>query len=260
MLLSAEPSAKRFTERLGHLFHEGYIDRPAEQWLFADARHRPATYELRTRTRLALREAGLGACPRTYLSGAHRQFQHSRLICEALASIELGPLGHARHAVRAMGRDSSQGIGFGIVGYAVSHPNPVRERRDPPTRFFGIEYAQSGAKSYRFSRSKWTGGRCRSLAPDARQSSYLAKLAAYQALLEPGRIRHTSPFQTCSCSPSPKAGSAWTTSRIAFEPGLYGAVFLFRSLDALSLRTPCTALAAKPWARIGHSPLAIGVP
>ena len=31
-------SATRFRERLGDLFHEGYLDRPAQQWEFADDR------------------------------------------------------------------------------------------------------------------------------------------------------------------------------------------------------------------------------
>src|ERR1700743_3862316 len=38
-------SETRFKERLGDLFHEGFLDRPEAQWEFADARCMPAVYE-----------------------------------------------------------------------------------------------------------------------------------------------------------------------------------------------------------------------
>src|ERR1700679_3042627 len=38
-------SVTRFKERLGDLFHEGYLDRPAQQWVFGDARFAPVAYE-----------------------------------------------------------------------------------------------------------------------------------------------------------------------------------------------------------------------
>src|SRR5665213_3049681 len=39
-------SQTRFKERLGDLFHEGYLDRPSRQWEMADCRHRPVIHEL----------------------------------------------------------------------------------------------------------------------------------------------------------------------------------------------------------------------
>src|ERR1700733_15568351 len=39
-------SATRFKERLGDLFHEGYLDRPERQWKFAGSRYQPAIHEL----------------------------------------------------------------------------------------------------------------------------------------------------------------------------------------------------------------------
>src|SRR6266481_4369983 len=38
-------SETRFKERLGNLFHEGYLDRPTQQWDFANARHIPVVHE-----------------------------------------------------------------------------------------------------------------------------------------------------------------------------------------------------------------------
>src|SRR5580693_746230 len=77
-------SGTRFKERLGHLFHEGFLDRPARQWEFAAARHMPAVYEIGHRARGILVENACGdPGVRTFLTAsAHRQFAHSVMICE----------------------------------------------------------------------------------------------------------------------------------------------------------------------------------
>ena len=83
-------SEKRFVERVGDLFHEGFVGRPKAQWEEPDCRYRPTVYETEGKVHQALEGAAgdPGRC--TYLaSGAHRQFQHALMICEALASIEL---------------------------------------------------------------------------------------------------------------------------------------------------------------------------
>src|ERR1700759_4040642 len=69
-------SATRFKERLGDLFHEGYIERPPQQWQFSGARHRPVVYEIGRVSERLLREVGVDAGNRvTSLSeSAHRQF------------------------------------------------------------------------------------------------------------------------------------------------------------------------------------------
>src|ERR1700719_1255112 len=51
-------SETRFKERLGDLFHEGFVDRPSQQWQLAEARCRPAVYELGERGKRALNEYG----------------------------------------------------------------------------------------------------------------------------------------------------------------------------------------------------------
>ncbi len=84
-------SETRFKERLGDLFHEGFVDRPALQWRFAHARHMPVVYEIGAHAKRVLAEYGGSEEPaRTFLSEAvHRQFAHSVMICECLASIEI---------------------------------------------------------------------------------------------------------------------------------------------------------------------------
>src|SRR5471030_1578939 len=68
-------SETRLKERLGDLFHEGYIDRPGQQWEFANALNRLAVYESDSGAARTLREAGIVVSDkRTFLSEtAHRQ-------------------------------------------------------------------------------------------------------------------------------------------------------------------------------------------
>src|SRR5271156_5031299 len=56
--LAGGASETRFKERLGDLFHEGYLDRPAKQWEFARARYQPVVYELGEGARRVLSESG----------------------------------------------------------------------------------------------------------------------------------------------------------------------------------------------------------
>src|SRR5471032_3223184 len=52
-------SETRFKERLGDLFHEGFLDRPGQQWDYADARCMPTIYESGVGAVRALRQAGI---------------------------------------------------------------------------------------------------------------------------------------------------------------------------------------------------------
>src|ERR1700737_637418 len=49
---------KRLIERLGDLFHEGYLNRPPQQWQAFNARYTPAVYELDVLGDAALRIRG----------------------------------------------------------------------------------------------------------------------------------------------------------------------------------------------------------
>src|SRR5882724_3778303 len=89
-------SETRFKERLGHLYHEGgHLDRPSQQWDFANSRYMPVVYENTDVARQTLRQCGIldaghGLASARDGTGANRQFAHSLMICEILASIELG--------------------------------------------------------------------------------------------------------------------------------------------------------------------------
>jgi hypothetical protein len=146
-------SEKRFKERLGDLFHEGYLDRPNQQGQFAGARYQPAIHEIDARGRLALSESGISLNDaRTFLaSNASRQFAHSLMICEVLASIELGARQYPN--IRLIPWPE-------ILARApdITHASPTPFRVQVPGSggtavpdgLFGLEYSGSGKKVYRF--------------------------------------------------------------------------------------------------------------
>ena len=90
-------SETRFKERLGDLFHERYLGRPAEQWRFANCRYLPVVHEIGKGAQQVLSDNGIVIDDRrTWLRDTpHRQFEHSVMICAVLASIELGMLGRS---------------------------------------------------------------------------------------------------------------------------------------------------------------------
>jgi hypothetical protein len=93
--LAGGRSETRFKERLGDLFHEGFLDRPTQQWLYAESNWWPVVYELDRGARNALTDSGALCAPTTFLGNrAHRQFAHALMICECLASIELSTYAH----------------------------------------------------------------------------------------------------------------------------------------------------------------------
>ena len=76
----------RFKQRLGALFHEGYLNRPHRQWHAINARYRPAIYELDVKARQALAERGVLSRHRV---GAAGSFAHEVMVCLTMASFEL---------------------------------------------------------------------------------------------------------------------------------------------------------------------------
>src|SRR6185312_5424771 len=88
-------SKTRCKERLGHLYHEGgYLDRPQQQWQFANSRHMPVVYDNAEGATRVLHECGVlndghETAHGCNGAGPHRQFPHALMICEILASIEL---------------------------------------------------------------------------------------------------------------------------------------------------------------------------
>jgi len=178
-------SETRLKERLGDLFHEGYIDRPDQQWEFANALSRHTIYESDSGAARTLREVGITVGDRrTFLSEtAHRQLLHSLMICQVLASLDLGVrgdsrlrfiawpeiLGRAPQATRSSGAPFRLPVPSG--GYLV------------PDGLFGIEYGASDKKTYRFFALEADRGTMPVTRSNGSQTSYLRKITAYRDII-----------------------------------------------------------------------------
>jgi len=83
--LGGNPTVLRW--RLRDLFDAEYLERPKQQWQFADARYVPLVYSLGTQGRQLLETMGTGAqCPVPDVGN----YLHRLLVSEVAASIELG--------------------------------------------------------------------------------------------------------------------------------------------------------------------------
>ncbi len=254
-------SETRFKERLGDLFHEGYIDRPAKQWEFASARYRPVVYEMGDGARRVLSESGVVVDDgRTFLAAnAHRQFAHALMICELLASIELGT--RLRSGIRfipwpeilakapAETRASAAPFRF-----------PAPSGGIVPDGIFGIEYAagENEKKTYRFFALEADRGTMPIARSNAKQTSYLGKLAAY------GNVISGNIYKSHLGVPNLLVLTVTTSGRRLdeimgrfAEKSETASTFLFKALDAFGIASPALHLFTDPWLRLGAPPLRI---
>jgi hypothetical protein len=251
-------SETRFKERLGDLFHEGFIDRPEKQWDSMDARSTPVVYELDEPARRALAERGHPEVnARTFLGPtAHRQFVHSRLICECLASIELATREHTNLRFiawseilsRAPASTRSSQIPFRV---------PFESSAVIPDGLFGLEYQTNSGKAYRFFALEVDRGTMPISRTDGTKTSYLAKLAGYREIMD--RRLHKQHWGisslfvlTVTTSPERPAGMLRAYGERGASP-----MFLFKAAEPKTLTAPKPRLLSEPWERAGLSALSI---
>lgn len=202
--LAGGQSHKRFIERLGHLYHEGgYVDRPAQQWQAINARYMPAVYELVDAGEQLLVELGaanrnLSPLLRKGRHGAIRQYRHDLMICDILASIEIGirATGSLRfvswpeilaspkmpEATRAAANPFALPVS---VTYSCPKTNATERWDKPlvPDAIFGIEYSSGGRKTYRFFALEADRNTEPVVRANLLQTSYLRKMLQYRAVV-----------------------------------------------------------------------------
>lgn len=259
-------SETRFKERLGDLFHEGYLDRPGRQWDLANCRHRPAIHELDAGANRVLHELGAVEEARTWLSAsAHRQFSHSVMLCDVMASIELAT--RFRANVRFIPWSE-------ILAKA---PPATRSSTAPfrlpatmattlvPDGLFGIEYDVDGKKAYRFFALEIDRGTMPVVRSNQNQTSYLAKIAAYRDLVS-RQVHKTHlglPNLLVLTVTTNERHKKEIMSHLKEQSG-QSAAFLFKAMArpgaSLGIPQPAMSLLAEPWERVGHASLAIGIP
>ena len=215
----------------------------------------PTVYESGTGSVQALRAFGtdLGeAC--TFLADtAHRQFLHSLMICEALASLDLG-----------MRTDPHLRLSSGwpeILGRAPettrSSPTPFRLAVPSggyvvPDGVFGIEYRSDGRKAYRFFALEADRGTMPVLRSNPNQTSYVRKVAAYREVIAHQiHKKHWGIPNLLVLTLT--TGEARMTDMLERLEGQAenSATFLFKAIRDDRLQKPMPQLLTEPWQRAG---------
>lgn len=240
-------SETRFKERLGDLYHEGYLERPESQWRYADARHRPAVHELADAGRRCLSDAGVFVDDqRTWLRNPQRQYEHALMTCEVLASIELGLPRGARFISwpEILAKAPTSARKEGPVAFEIGGQKLV------PDALFGIGYTgASGTESYRFFAVEIDRGTMPVVRSLSSQTAFLPKLAGYSAVLRQGLFKTQLGLPNLLVLTVTIGDSRRHTmiDALAAMPDDSGA-FLFGYV-AQPASTPVTSLISSPWLR-----------
>jgi len=257
-------SKTRFKERLGDLFHEGYLDRPAEQWRVANSRYVPVVHELGKGARQVLSNVGIEIDDqRTWLRDApHRQFEHSLMICEILASIELGTLVRPdlrfipwpEIIAKAPASAQERAIPFGMTA---ALPQTAEKAVVVPDAVFGLEYRHDHRKFYRFFALETDRGTMPLARSNRHQTSYLGKIAAYRGIFDRQAYKTELglPNLLVLTVTTSERRKSEIVRRIKKQSGTQ-AVFLFKAVSETI--EPSLQLACDPWERAGHAALSIG--
>jgi hypothetical protein len=263
----------KLIERLGHLYHEGeYVNRPIQQWQLANAGYQPVVYELDAKGAETLALTGECTESATWLgkTGIQRQFAHALMICDTLASIELGvresptlrfvtwqEILDSPRCPEAR-RSSNRPFEFAVTAEGQSV-------RLIPDAVFGIEYCAEDRKTYRFFALEVDRGTMPVSRAHLRQSSYRKKLVAYREIIarELYRSQYGLPnffVLTLTTGDAHLKTIMSTLSRLGTDTQF----FLFKvasGLQAFGQPPPATShMMQELWERVGYPPLALGIP
>jgi hypothetical protein len=278
-------SETRFKERLGHLYHDGrYINRPEQQWQFANCRYMPVVHELDDRGEQVLRGRGLIQSDSPLLKkgrmGAYRQFAHELMICDCMASIELGVRQNQNlrfiswQEIIAKAPESTRKLDnpFAIpvsISHTFSRIASV-QRADikvVPDGLFGLEYASDGQKMYRFFALEADRNTLPVIRSDLHQTSYLRKILAYRQISV--QSIHKSHFGlpnllvlTVTTNQPHMANIMSLVGELAHEGK--AKLFLFKTMSSVGdfkkAPEPTTHMLTDAWQRVGYEALRIDRP
>lgn len=190
---------------------------------------------------------------------SHRHFLHSLMICEVLASLDLGI--RARPGLRLIGWQE-------ILGRAPeatrSSPTPFRIPRPSggsviPDGLFGIEYRSGNKNSYRFFALEADRGTMPVVRSNPEQTSHLGKISAYREILERRAYKtHWGiPNLLVLTVTTSEARMAGMLNRLGEQDGSHAAI-LFKAVTRDALRQPMTQILTEPWRRAALPPLDVG--
>jgi len=188
----------RLQERLARLYREPncYVNRPAQQRQYFNANYRPILYELDRNGERALREQGRfdDDAPVTWLNcrrDGRTGFAHAVMVCEALASIELGIRGNT--SLRFIGWPEIKGripeparhskllhCLRARISRQIKGATQVCDKALAPDAVFGIAYQGHGARFFALECDRDSEPLRRS---NLQQTSYTRKLLQYHQVL-----------------------------------------------------------------------------
>ena len=278
-------SETRFKERLGHLYHDGrYINRPEQQWQFANCRYMPVIYELDDRGEQVLRERGLIHSDSPLLKkgrmGAYRQFAHQLMICDCMASIELGVRQDPSlrfiswQEIIAKAPESPRKLDNPIaIPVSISHTFPrtgAVQRVDMklvPDGLFGLEYTGNGSKAYRFFALEVDRNTQPVARSDLRQTSYLRKILAYRQVstqdIHKSHLGLPNLLVLTVTTNEAHMAHIMSLVRELADEGK-SRLFLFKTMSSVGdfkkAPEPSAAILTDPWQRVGYEAFRIEKP
>jgi len=278
-------SETRFKERLGHLYHDGrYINRPEQQWQFANCRYMPVIYELDDKGEQVLRDRGLMQNDSPLLkkgrAGACRQFAHELMICDCIASIELGVPQNQNlrfiswREIIAKAPESTRGLDNPFaIPVSISHTFPrtgAVQRVDikiVPDGLFGLEYTRDGQKTYRFFALEADRNTLPVTRSNLYQTSYLRKILTYRQIATQNVHKSYLGLPnllilTVTTNEPHMANIMLLVRELATEGK--SKLFLFKTMSSLGdfgkSPNPKPHMLTDPWQRLGYEPFRIDEP
>jgi hypothetical protein len=270
-------SETRFKERLGHLYHEGrYINRSEQQWQFANCRYMPVIYELDDKGEQVLRDRGIMQSDSPLLkkgrAGAYRQFAHQLMICDCIASIELGVrqdpnlrfISWQEIIAKAPEKTRNLDNPFELpVSISYTFPRTGNTHRADirivPDGLFGLEYTRDGEKTYRFFALEADRATLPVTRSDLHQTSYLKKILAYRQIAAQNTYKsHLGLPNLLVLNVTTDEQHMRTIMALVEELALEGKskLFLFKTMSSLGdfekAPAPTPHVLTGPWERVGY--------
>lgn len=278
-------SFKRFQDRLTDLFHEtntahegAYLDWPRQQRQTYNARYTPSIYALSPAGEALLDDEGIEIANVTDLirSGrmaANREFPHTMMICDTLASIELGTqsapnirLVSWQEILAKAPEQTRHADNPFAIPVKISHAFPDAKMRVHekfhliPDGLFGLEYKlPTGQNLYRFFALE-AERRNRVRTGSLKSSSFLKKVLAYRVIID--KAIHKTHFgipNLLILTVAPTQARIETMKQTIFDiPGMAGgSEFLFRRISTMGYgdqTEPSTShMFDGPWERAGST-------
>lgn len=264
--LLPERSSQGLSRSLRRLFDHGYIDKPREQHRGYNSLYCPDIYELDEKGRAVMLDEPMEITRlyRQKIDAPLRNFAHSMMICDALASIEIGLLG-SRHELISwqdiVARTPHRSPMKLPCNLAYTFPDGRKETNKTfliPDGLFGIRHPDNKVSFFALECEHYNPIEPRNL----KRASFLKKVLGYRD------IQRTGVYKSQLAIPNLRVlVVAPTEPRMIHMMELAGDItqksnlFLFTHVpvqeELLKAPKPFPSLVDHPWQRVGHEPASL---